>query len=308
MFDIVSPDYDHSAARDFFKNSVHASINYLIDFYELTNVGKSPALSWQMCAAHYLAAKCAEADDHENAIVYLRYMESIPSANQIVISPLTSTEASFDKEMILKIIRDDKELGFGFCDDLSLAQKESVKIEKALKTIRQYVPQAWNEIRSYINAVYLTRETHDGSRFMRSGTNFYMWGMIFAYVHEEHTVPYYIDILTHECGHTALNILNSFDELVLNNPEETFQAPLRNDQRPMIGIFHAFFVLSRICYVLEKIVRKGTSEYVDECRERFISAYKKLTETYQTIKQHAQFTDLGRSVYNDICKRWELVG
>lgn len=306
MFNIVSPDYDHQAARLFFENSLHASVDYLIDFYELRDVKKSPALTWQMCAAHYLAAKSAESEEHEAAVKYLRYIESIPAANDIVVSPLSSADNSFDKEMILKIIRDDKELGFGFCDDPVLAATESEKVYKALDVIRENVPEAYSEIKTYIHAIHLTQETDDGSRFMRSGTNFYMWGMMFAYVNEEHTVPYYVDILAHECGHTALNIINAFDELVLNDPSATFVAPLRVDNRPMIGIFHALFVLSRICYVFDRIIQKGTSEYVDECKERFRQAFKKLTDTHQIVKEHGQFTQIGQAIYNDICTRWDL--
>lgn len=97
MFNIVSPDYDHQAARLFFENSLHASVDYLIDFYELRDVKKSPALTWQMCAAHYLAAKSAESEEHEAAVKYLRYIESIPAANDIVVSPLSSADNSFDK-------------------------------------------------------------------------------------------------------------------------------------------------------------------------------------------------------------------
>lgn len=306
MFNIVRPDYDHQAARDFFKNSLHESINYLIDFYDLNEENKSPELCWQMCAAHYLAAKCAQTDDHQGAVKYLRYLASLPAANDMVVSPLTSDEQSFDKEMILRIICDDKELGFGYCDDASLARTEAEKIYQALDVIRENVPDAWNEIRAYIHAIQLTSEKEGDSRFMRSGTNFYMWGMMFAYINKEHTVPYYIDILAHECGHTALNILNAYDELVLNDVKETFAAPLRPDDRPMIGIFHAFFVLSRICYVLQKIVDNGTSQYVQECRERFSVAFTKLRNTQQIVHKNAKFTVIGQTIYDGICRLWNL--
>ncbi|MFL6616582.1 MAG: aKG-HExxH-type peptide beta-hydroxylase [Pantoea agglomerans] len=306
MLNIASPDYDHKAARKFFTESLHESVDYLIDFYELDDVKKSPPLSWQMCAAHYLAAKSAESEDHDSAIKYLKYIESIPVPDGIVISPLTSSDKSFDKEMILKIIHDDKELGFGFCDDKNLAAVEAEKVSQAIDVIKENAPDTYEEINTFIHSVHLTRETSDGSRFMRSGTNFYMWGMMFTYVHEEHTVPYYIDILAHECGHTALNIINSFDELVVNNPNDTFVAPLRVDNRPMIGIFHALFVLSRICYVFDSIIKRGTSEYVEECKERFSIAFKKLNDTYEIVKEHGRFTEAGQTIYEDICKLWKL--
>ncbi|TKI06066.1 aKG-HExxH-type peptide beta-hydroxylase [Martelella alba] len=306
MFDIVLPGYDHIAAREYFSANLLASINYLSEFYELKKTVKPPPLTWQVCAAHYLAMRCAESEAHGEAIKYLEYLNTVSPAEGIAVSPLTVDDHSFQTAMMLKIIKDDRELGFGFCNDLQLAAVETEKIYQALDVIQDYAPAAYDEIHTYLHAVHLTRETEDGSRFMRSGTNFYMWGMMFVYVHNEHTVPYYIDILAHECGHTALNILNAFDELVLNDPSETYEAPLRADNRPMIGLFHAFFVLSRICSVFKQISRADADQYTEECRERFNGALAKLQATYVIVKKNAQFTQVGERIYNGICELWEL--
>ncbi|MEA9389079.1 HEXXH motif-containing putative peptide modification protein [Acerihabitans sp. TG2] len=208
--------------------------------------------------------------------------------------------------MMLEIFQDERQFGFGYCDDPQLAINETKKIHRAIAVIRQQVSPAFAEINTFIHAIYLTSETQDGSCFLRSASNFYLWGAMFVYTHKEHTIPYYVGILAHECGHTALNIINSFDELVVNNPQELYAAPLREDNRPMIGIFHAFFVLSRICYVFNAIVQNNSSPYVEECRERFAVVFKKLQDTHNTIKQHAVLTDIGRRIYIGICELWNF--
>lgn len=208
--------------------------------------------------------------------------------------------------MILKIIRDDKQLGFGYCDDPVLAAAETEKITQALSVIRRCAPETGNEIDRFIHQIYLTQETADGSRFMRSGTNFYMWGMMFAYVHPSHSVAYYIDILAHECGHTALNILNAGDPLVLNPADEVFAAPLRDDDRPMIGIFHALFVLSRICYVFSEIIRNSNDIPDPEYYDRLSSNLEKLRNTADIVRQHAILTETGNDIFTTICRRWNL--
>ncbi|EPR4038242.1 aKG-HExxH-type peptide beta-hydroxylase [Escherichia coli] len=306
MFDIVTPRYNHNQAYDYFQSCLHSSIDYLAEFYQLHDISKPKDSSWEMCAAHYLASKSAESDKHEDAVKYLRYINEIKNKSEITVTPLTSKDELFSKSMIIKIINDDRELGFGYCDDDCLVASESEKIFNAINVIKEFSPEAYSELDKYIKSIYLTKETLDGSRFMRSGTNFYMWGMMFVYINGEHTVPYYIDIIAHECGHTALNIINSFDEIVLNNPNDTFDAPLRDDKRPMIGIFHAFFVLSRICYVLKSISESGCVEFADECRDRFEMNFKKLDSTHKIVRDNAAFTPEGQRIYDGICELWSL--
>lgn len=304
--DIVTPRYDHLSARGHFEEMVLSSIHYLIDFYALQHVNKHPPLCWQMSAAHYLAARAAEDDNAEQAIAYLTYLNQVKKDGAIHIAPLTSADTSFEKQMILKIIHDDKELGFGYCDDGALARREREKILQALAVIQDNDPDMYHEIQHYIDTIYLTCATEDGSRFMRSGTNFYMWGLVFLYINPEHTVPYYIEHLAHECGHTALNMINAYDELVLNPPDARFAAPLRIDKRPMIGLFHAFFVISRICYVFDNIITREQSPHIDACKMRFNNALAKLRETHDIIKSNALFTDVGHEIYTDICQLWQL--
>ncbi|WP_235846206.1 aKG-HExxH-type peptide beta-hydroxylase [Morganella psychrotolerans] len=256
MFNLTFPDYSHQQAYHYFSSEIYASLNYLLDFYKLPEMKPSLPLSWETCAIHYIAGIYAEDEDHSTAITYLNQLKREDNLQQLAISPLSSDDCSFATHIILKIIRDDKQLGFGYCDDNQLAIDETVKLKEALAVIYRYAPDTRQEINQFIHQIYLTQETKDGSRFMRSGTNFYMWGMLFAYVHPSHSVAYYIDILAHECGHTALNILNAQDQLVLNSPDDVFTAPLRDDDRPMIGIFHALFVLSRICHVFDEIIKK----------------------------------------------------
>lgn len=304
--EIVTPHYDHRLARCRFEERVLSSIHYLIDFYALENVNKYPPLCWKMCAAHYLAAKSAEAENTQDAITYLTYLNQVNKQKEIQIIPLMSTDDSFEKQMILKIIHDDKELGFGYCDNVELAQGEKNKILAALDVIKDNTPDMFHELQLYIDTIYLTRATDDGSRFMRSGSNFYMWGLMFLYINPEHTVPYYIDHLAHECGHTVLNMINAYDELVLNPPEARFAAPLRIDKRPMIGLFHAFFVISRICYVFDNIITQGHSSHIEECKIRFNKSMEKLKETHGIIKVNAIFTDVGYKIYTSICQLWQL--
>lgn len=188
-----------------------------------------------------------------------------------------------------------------------MIEKETNKIRTALSEISKYDEDSYNEILEFVDSIYLTKEGNKGDRFMRSGTNFYMWGMMLIYIKESHSISYYIDHIIHECGHTALNVLNGQDQLVMNSSDELFSAPLRKDKRPMIGLFHALFVLNRICDTFKKIISDRNCEYYQEAVERYNDGISKLQETYTTVRNNAKTTHLGETILNEIKNKWDLV-
>ena len=302
--EIVTPIYDSAKAKSEFKNRLKASIDYLCEFSEQEHPNDIE-ICWRVCAAHYLAIVSAEAGDQDAMHLYLSYLKNLPSRKNIDVLPIVDN-GSIENKMIARIIEDDAQVGFGYCVDLTLAQQEQNKILTALDVIKNLEPDAYKEIENYIDTVYLTMASAYGSRFMRSGTNFYMWGMMFLYINSEHTIPYYIEHIVHECAHTALNLINSYDELVTNSAEEAFDAPFRKDSRPMIGIFHAYFVLSRICYVFDKIKSTVNADMREEINERFNNALQKLKETHDIVEKHSRFTPQGEKIYVSIKKLWHL--
>lgn len=304
--EIVKPDYDHLMAKQYFAEKMEASIDYLCDFSNQDKPGFLD-LNWKRCAAHYLAIKRAESGDIDQTISYINYIKSAErSSPSISIIPIRSTDRFDEYAMINEIMEDDPLVGFGYCDDEDLYQQEKIKIDQALARIAHILPSAYAEIRSYIDTIFLTKESQDGRRFMRSGTNFYMWGMMFLYIEPSHTVPYYMEHLIHECAHTALNIINGEDELVLNAPDERFPAPFRKDLRPMIGIFHAYFVLSRICYFFEMATSLAEEGEAEEIAHRLHFAKEKLEEAHVLVESNAKLTAKGQQIMEGIKQIWKF--
>jgi len=306
IFMICTPKYNHAKEKERFKSLIFESLDYLHEFAEMKPRTQNN-ISWKLCAAHYMAICEGENGNIEGVKRFLNYASNISSPNKkINIIPLTSYDLSIEKEMIEKIIKDDKQIGYGFCDDDNLSSLEERKIIDSLKFLEKYSPDIYNEIDTYIDTIYLTQEGENNQRFMRSGTNFYMWGMMFIYVHNTHTLPYYMEILTHECAHTALNLLNSQDEIVINEEDELFDAPFRKDARPMIGIFHAYFVLSRICYMFTTIKENYSGQMLEEIESKLMLSKRKLVETYNIVEKNAKLTPLGLSIHEDIKKLWDF--
>jgi len=75
------------------------------------------------------------------------------------------------------------------------------------------------------------------------------FGAIFVNVSQGATVVEYVDALIHELAHHALTALTSFDPMI-NNGSTFGRSPLRTDERPLISILHAAYVLVRVAHAL----------------------------------------------------------
>lgn len=96
--------------------------------------------------------------------------------------------------------------------------------------------------------------------------------------------------LVHETSHLHLHALMAQDPLVLNR-DERFESPLRRDRRPMLGIYHASFVLARLALMFGKWhdadpARTGVAQQLNDARTR-------LARGVATIRQYGQLTARG---------------
>ncbi len=113
---------------------------------------------------------------------------------------------------------------------------------------------------------------------------------------QEDIYRYYIEHLTHEVSHLQLHAIMDIDPIVANGDTERFDAPIRRDPRPMYGIFHATFVLSRVVRMLRKFHDASicdTTAIHQDMSERFVKGYN-------TVKKHAKLTDAGRMIFNTL--------
>lgn len=311
---IESSSYNHTEFHEYFQNNIKASINYLIECSETDLVlPEDFSLRWNICGAHYLAIGAAENNNRELCVNYLTHAakEAAKSASssdkQIEISALDyKTQPGFDMNMLLRIINeDDKGVKVGFQSEKDTVTEEG-KVREALSLLKEHDASSYEECTAFIDTIYLTGSTE--GHYIRSGCNFNLFGLIFLYAHDSNTVPYYIEHIVHECAHHALNIINADDYIVENAPEERFSAPFRKDKRPMIGIFHALFVLSRIAQSLSRFTASYRGAYENEFSQRLDTALTKYQQTVQIVEEHAKLTPKGKELLKGIKEVMKDVG
>lgn len=171
-------------------------------------------------------------------------------------------------------------------------------VNESLPTLRAVDPGIYDEFDYFVSGLRLFT-----GRAARGITSSRCWGKILLRIPdpgEESAEPvmYFLDHITHETSHIVLHAIMSTDPLIRNGFTERYSAPIRWDPRPLYGIYHAMFVLSRISRVLDAFARREQRPSLEAGRDLAVERFYK---GYRTIDEHGDLTDAGRQVLES-CK------
>ena len=135
--------------------------------------------------------------------------------------------------------------------DLQRVHKD---LHKALAFMEKADPEFWGEIVALVDQFVVVRPDRSHRIEFTAGTSFALWGAILlnADLLLDWTELY--NTLAHEGGHLLLFAIARDEPLVLNNNDAEFTSPVRDDKRPMDGIFHAAFVAAREARALDRLL------------------------------------------------------
>lgn len=128
-------------------------------------------------------------------------------------------------------------------------------IATALALLRQFDPDCFDEYQVFVACIKLFQ-----GQVLRGETSKMSYGAIWLREPEPEVdqVAYWIEHIVHEISHLRLEAVFMHEQLVLNPAsEKVFRAPIRDDPRPMRGVFHACFVLARIIRVFRRMSLAG---------------------------------------------------
>ena len=176
--------------------------------------------------------------------------------------------------------------------------------QKAIDTIKLIDPLSFDEIQKCVSEILIYE-----SNFMNSGSSFNTLGLItMNNLIEEQNWTTYLEIIIHEAAHLHLYNIMVYDKL-FDNKNEYFFSPLRQEKRPMIGIFHGMFVLSRIIRTFNLLDEFYLNS---EDKPKVVFSYnnsrnntphiQKFESLYNTVINNARLTSWGEKIVAD-CKR-----
>jgi HEXXH motif-containing protein len=128
-----------------------------------------------------------------------------------------------------------------------------------------------------------------------------LWGALFINPSRPKTDIELVETLAHESAHSLLFGFAIDDALVENADDERFRSPLRDDPRPMDGIFHAAFVSARMHYAMSRLAASGLlsteeAEAAGVARERDRDAFY---DGLATVEANGLLTARGAALMAD---------
>jgi HEXXH motif-containing protein len=191
-----------------------------------------------------------------------------------------------------------------FAAPSSAADVESCRaiLAKSLSLMQRGCPQTYGEFSELVDQIVLCEGTNLASNeAFLAGSTFTLWGALFINPSVERTARSLVETLAHEASHTLLFGLQVSDGLILNPDEERFASPLREDPRPMDGVYHANYVSARMHFAMKELLASGLMaagdvRFIREAAERDVETFN---EGLKTVKQFGRLTAAGQGVMAD---------
>ncbi len=231
-------------------------------------------------------------------------LENHPYASSFGVSTITSE--AWEQE-VLESLKEQNRNQYGKlptidCVDKNGLVKYGSKIAESLLFLKKASPLFYDEFEAYVAEIKLFNSDR-----LVGMTDPRVFGSIYLCIPNTDLSAevYFCEHIIHETSHLHLNTLFAQDCLILNDPNERYAAPIRPDPRPMYGIFHATFVLSRMVRIFHQLVKLLENSSYSKCLAVF---QKQFLNGYATVTNHAKLTQLGQKIVRSYSDLVEMPG
>lgn len=177
-------------------------------------------------------------------------------------------------------------------------------LEEAIEIISRVDPVIHSEIEALLRRIYLATANKDPSAKRFGGvTSFLVWGASFINIDFYRTRWDTVQFLVHEITHGLLFGLCFDEPLVQNAPDESYRSPLRADNRPMDGVFHATLVCARLADFNRAWLDSGLAKGADrESSSKAVADNLRFfSDGIEVINKHGKLSEQGRQLIECSC-------
>jgi hypothetical protein len=178
-------------------------------------------------------------------------------------------------------------------EDLAAFKRQFANVVELLE---RAAPELLAELKTLISELILVVGPKDAKVHFDGGSSYQLWGALFLNAVRHKTRIDVIDSLAHESAHSRLFGLCTEEAPVTNPDEELHPSPLRREQRPMDGVYHATFVSARMHWAMSRLIASGL--LTEEERALAIQARdadrRNFESGYKTVAAHARLTRTGQ--------------
>lgn len=193
-------------------------------------------------------------------------------------------------------------LGLEACDFAPVQQGEvdqfKPRLMAGMRLLEAGLPSLFSELQAILTQILVAKAPADARESFDGASHYQFWGLLLINPDFHPTRLAMAEVLAHESGHSILFGLTRNEPLVLNADEERYPSPLRTDERPMDGIFHATYVLARMAWAMESLAISGqlTPDERMEARHAAERDRDLFARGMDVVRKHAQLTDTGRQI------------
>ena len=172
------------------------------------------------------------------------------------------------------------------------------RFRRAYKLLRDTIPELAAEFDALVSQVIMVAGDQNAEYRFDGGSCYMLWGGLFLNAESHPCDVALIEVMAHESAHLLL-FGHACDEALVNDDGTTFHtSPLRDDPRPMDGIYHATYVSARMHWAMSRLLDSGV---LDEPSRHFAEAARQsdlenFLAGYEIVERHGDLTATGRAV------------
>ncbi|MEX0970337.1 MAG: HEXXH motif-containing putative peptide modification protein [Paracoccaceae bacterium] len=185
----------------------------------------------------------------------------------------------------------------------------AARLSAGLDLMAHVLPDLHAEITGILRQVLLVRSAPGSGYRFDGGSHYQFWGLLLLNADRHRSPVEIVEVLAHEAGHSLLFGLTVDEPLVLNPDEELFASPLRDDPRPMDGIYHATFVSARMAWAMERLATAPALDPAERATAAAAAARDRenFAKGHDVVARHGRLSDTGARIMAN-ARQWVAQG
>ncbi|GAA4409009.1 aKG-HExxH-type peptide beta-hydroxylase [Quisquiliibacterium transsilvanicum] len=189
------------------------------------------------------------------------------------------------------------------------AERFERELPQAMALMRAATPALADEFDALVSElVMVSGEERRGYQF-DGGSCYMLWGALFLNVGLSRSPVALLEVLAHESAHMLLYGFAAEEALVLNDDDELYPSPLRIDERPMDGIYHATYVSARMHWAMGRLLESGLLDAAgrDEAGAAREADARNFAAGDEVVRRHGRLTATGDALMS-AARAWMASG
>lgn len=172
------------------------------------------------------------------------------------------------------------------------------QLEAAIAIMDRALPELAGEFHALIRQIVLTSDPEDSDSPFPSASAYMLWGLAAINPKFVDSLLLILEVLVHETAHMLLFGFTYDEALVLNDDAIGFTSPLRDDPRPMDGVYHAVFVTARVHLAMAQLA--ASTDIDPALRTEAAGSLARHTELFYqglaTVEADAKLSETGAAL------------